>query len=171
MVTTPRRLVAARLAVPGIAPQQARACPTTVPAVSLIDGRDTAARRAPGQPDRAMPIAAGMSAVRAARDRPDGMRDERPRDRARSLIPSRDRGPLAASSARTLRVWPLMAPGGLSRPCRQDGGRLLDGLACPGCHPRSAGRRSSGGSTPKATARRQILSRLMLRWPRSQLLT
>lgn len=93
---------AALLAVDGITPQQARARLAHDPTALLIDVLDLADRRALGQPEGAVPISAGMLALRADRDLPDFMVDARLQDRARPLILIDDWGPLAAIGAQTL---------------------------------------------------------------------
>ena len=94
---------AAMQTVPGITPTQARERMANDPDVLLIDVLDLADRQALGQPEGAVPISAGMLALRADREVPEQYRDERLQDRSRPVITICGNGPVSALGAQTLR--------------------------------------------------------------------
>lgn len=93
---------AAMEAVPGITPEEARARMDADPDVLLIDVLDLADRRALGQPEGAVPISAGMLALRADHEVPEQFRDARLQDRGRPVVTICGNGPVSAIAARTL---------------------------------------------------------------------
>ncbi len=94
---------AAMQTVPGITPTQARERMATDPDVLLIDVLDLADRQALGQPEGAVPISAGMLALRADHEVPEQYRDPRLQDRSRPVITICGNGPVSALGAQTLR--------------------------------------------------------------------
>jgi len=94
---------AAMQTVPGITPTQARERMANDPDVLLIDVLDLADRQALGQPEGAVPISAGMLALRADHEVPEQYRDPRLQDRSRPVITICGNGPVSALGAQTLR--------------------------------------------------------------------
>ena len=92
----------AMAAVPAVSPEEAQRRIAENPDTLIIDVLDLADRRALGQPIGAVPISAGMLAVRADQELPAEWTDARLQDRSRPVITICATGELSAIGARTL---------------------------------------------------------------------
>ena len=89
--------------VPSVSGQEARQRLQDDPNTLLIDVRDLEVIRETGMAEGAIPISNGALPLRADREVPESLRDERLQDRSRPVITICGAGPMSAIGAKTLK--------------------------------------------------------------------
>jgi rhodanese-related sulfurtransferase len=89
-------------AVPSVSPEEARRRLQDDPNTLLVDVRDLDMIRETGMAEGATPISNGALPLRADREVPESLRDERLQDRSRPVLTICGAGPMSAIGAKTL---------------------------------------------------------------------